>query len=133
MSIDNSVIKEGSTGVTPVAGSDVTLVSLNDDSTTRVVQVGTGPFLTSSTIAFTATQGRPEKTAPNGYTQHRSGFVLKLPLTLSNGNTTVCTFRAQLSVDPELTSAAVDEIRYKSAQLIAGASYDNFWRLQSKS
>lgn len=90
-------------------------------------------FIAQTKIKFTVSDPRVQTSAPNGYTQARSGVKVVVPLALDNSSHTTNTLTMQLSVDPETTDAEIESMLVMGAQLLADSDFSDFWKKQSLS
>lgn len=71
--------------------------------------------------------------APNGYTQARSTVVVKVPLSLDNGNRTINTVKMEIACDIETTDAEKATLREYALHCLSDSDIQEFWDEQSRS
>lgn len=76
---------------------------------------------------------KPSATAPNGYTQARSGLFLRTPFLLDNGGLTTNTGAVNIGVDIESTQAEIEALLDDLIQLLKHADVRPFWTRQALS
>ncbi len=121
-----SVLKDGTLSAT--GGTASALTTLGESLSEHKAYVDGPDFLTRSDISFTVKAPKVSSGAPNGYTQHRSICLIKTPLVLDNGNTTVNTVKIEFSTDVETTDAEKETLRVYAAQLLFDSDFDDFWK-----
>lgn len=135
MSIKNATVQKDPATVTYGTGTSTTLKtlgdSLNQHSTYLAVTGEDLPLQQRVELVASIKQPKVQESAPNGYTQARNILLLKTPLVLDNGGSTVMTARVEIAVDVEATSAEKSTIRHYLAQLLTESSFEEFWNSQS--
>lgn len=131
--IGTSPLQVGATDwtLTTVGSSPEAVLHLSDDSGSKRIGIGQGSFLERTTVEFKTRNPSVSVTAPGGYTQATSEMVIKQPITLENGNTTVNTARVSLRYDPSSSLDNIRELRSLILQLVAESDYNQFWKFQS--
>jgi hypothetical protein len=130
MSLKNATFKVDSTAISATGGTSETLKSISDDGSSHKLYFGSDNFLTRHNVEFSITSPQVSATAPNGFTQERCRLVQKVPMTLTNGNTTTLTVRSEVSTDVETTTAQKLELVRTHAQFLGGADFADFWANQ---
>lgn len=131
MSIDSaSILVDGTVGITGGTATGVLVKSVSG-TTKKVVLDDSSEFLGQTEIDFSISDPRPQASAPNGYTQARTTVNIKKPLLLDNGDYTVNTFKAILSVDHETTDAEVENLKVTMCNLIMDTDFSDLWSKQS--
>lgn len=125
--LNNLGFQEGPTSITATGGTARNLVSLGDNADSHILYFGTGGYLARTLVEFSKSTPQPSSTSPDGYTQARRSVVMKVPLTLANGLTTICTFRGQLSVSVESTDAEINAMIRNVAQFLGDSEAAGFW------
>jgi hypothetical protein len=133
MALDNMAYKASATAITATAGIASNLLSINDDGSKHVLALGTGSFLSTPSVTYTASAPKASVQSPSGYTQQRLNIALKTPKTLANDKLIVNMGRVELSTDVETTTAEIDEMRRLLAQFITSSASDNFFHSMSLS
>lgn len=65
--------------------------------------------------------------APGGYTQQRTTVLVKVPITLGNGNVTVNTVKVEVAFDPETDAAGRTLLREFVAHLGSDTDFDDLF------
>jgi len=127
MSISNASIPMGAT-ITPSGGTARTLVSLgsNPGENRLYLDDGSSLILRMNLLA-TSKLPSPNASKPNGYTQQRSALNVQRPKLLANGNYTTNSARAEISYDPESTTAEVQELLDALVLSLITAAIDGLW------
>ncbi len=124
MSLSNASILSGATMVAPTGGTALTFGSTGIENSKNVLYCNEDDnALDRRTIEVSVKRPKVSVSAPNGYTQQRTTFVVKSPLTLDNGNITVNTVRIEFSTDVETTDAEIDELRLLANQICSDADF----------
>lgn len=132
MTIANSVIKQNATALTPSGGTDLTFAVRQRASNGAIeVMVVDDPQLTRRSASFLVKPSRIDEDAPSGYTQNRNSVLVRVPITLSNGKTTVNTAKVEIATDIETSDAQRLELRYMVGQILSGAGFALFWDKQA--
>jgi len=133
MSISAASVTVGAT-FAPTGGSATSLLQKSDDGNSVQTILDDGSILLSQKQVDFSTQAPKVSTgAPNGYTQARNTVVIKVPLTLDNGNRTVNTIRIELASDIETTDAERDTLRELAMHVLNDTDFDDFWNQQALS
>lgn len=129
MSLKTLVLKEAAT-LAVTGGTDLAFGSLGITNGTKNVLYATADedVRTRREITFNVTKAKVNPDTPNGYTQPRSSFTMKVPKVLANTNSTVNTFRGELSTDVETSVAEKVELIKLSAQTMISAITADFWQ-----
>jgi len=107
---------------TPTGGTALALDSLGQTlGKNHLFFAADTDFRTRREMICTASQPRVQSSAPNGYTQARQNILLKVPLALDNGATTVNTASVQFAMDVETSDSEKDQV----IQLIITALCDS--------
>lgn len=122
----SSILKDGTIATT--GGTASALTSLGDSLTEHKAYLDGTDFLSRSEVSFSVKSPKVSVSAPNGYTQQRCVAIIKTPLVLDNGNTTINTFKIEFSSDVETTDAEKETLRVFAGQLIADSDFDDFWK-----
>jgi hypothetical protein len=131
MSLSNASINSGATGSFS-GGSALAFESRGIEAGRNVLYATADTDLrTRREIDCSVSYPKVQATAPNGYTQARSTLVIKVPIELDNGNTTVNTFRIVLSTDVETSDTQIDEMLVLGAQTLLDADFAAFWKAKS--
>lgn len=127
MSIENSSILVGGT-VSTTGGTSTALKSLGQSGNTHSAYLdGSGSELDRKSYDFTSKASKPKADAPNGYTQNRRNVVIKHPLALDNGKSTVNTLQITLSCDPETTDAERQVLIDDAMQIFSDPDFTDFF------
>lgn len=125
-----SVLVDGT--ITASAGTATSVISKGIvGSNHPVVLDDSSAFDSQTTVIFNTKEPKISETAPNGYTQKRSGYKILSPLALDNGNRTVNSASFQISVDPETTAAELTSLKVLACQCIMDSDLDDFYEKQS--
>lgn len=127
MTIKDASVDVGTT-ISTSGGTATTFLDGGDDLDSHQVTLDdSSEFIDATSVSFTVKRPKVQVTAPNGYTQKRASVVIGRPLALDNDNRTVNTFRLELAVDPETTSAEIASLRELAAQVVFGSDFTDFW------
>lgn len=124
-----SVLKDGTVATT--GGTAKALTSLGNTLNQHNLYLEGPDHLTRLEVVATVKEPKPSTNAPNGYTQARSTILLKSPLALDNGNSTVNTIQISFACDVEMTDAEKQTMLVYAAQLIHDSDFSEFWKNQS--
>jgi hypothetical protein len=129
MSIANAVVKTGTTAIiSATGGSDVTLKSLGDNIGRHELRFGGSSMADRNYVTMTANKPKVSLDSPSGYTQERTGFILKVPKELSDGTIVINTLRVQLATDVNTTDAEKLDMCFLGAQLLGQDDFADFWQ-----
>lgn len=123
MSLINASLLTGAT-LSASGGTALPLASLGQ-SGNKVTLVPTADtdFRTRRSFDVTVKSPSPNSAGPNGYTQARPSVVVKQPIVLANGKTTVNTARVELAYDVETSQAQIDALMLLAAQVLFDADF----------
>lgn len=130
MSLNNASVLSGATLVVPTGGTAITFSSRGGTQNNRnVLFCNEDDDLRSQrTVDCYVKPPKPSISAPGGSTQARAGFVFKSPKELANTNNTVNTARFEISYDPEMVVADIDELKVIAVQLIQDADFTDLYQ-----
>jgi len=131
MSLNNASVSSGAT-VAPTGGTALAFASrgIIGSSNTLYVDADTDSR-TRRSLVCTVKDAKISASAPNGYTQQRTAFVFKSPLTLDNGNVTVNKVNIEFAFDVETTDAEIEELRVIAAQICCDADFEDAVKRQA--
>jgi hypothetical protein len=133
MTIANASIPIGAT-FAPSGGSATTIKTKEANGPRHLAFLDDGSaLLDQQTADFSYKAPKVSVGAPNGYTQARNTVVVKVPLTLANGNLTVNTIRIEQSCDFETSAADKASLREWAVHLLNDSDFTEFWDDQSAS
>lgn len=133
MPLSTAAINSGATG-SFTGGTALNLNSKGIESGRNVLYVEEDQDLLSRReIDCSVSYPKPQASAPNGYTQSRSTLVIKSPLDLDNGDSTINTVRVVLATDPETTATEIQELLVLAAQCLLDSDFADFWKQKSVS
>lgn len=123
-----TLLKDSTTYAAPTGGTSAD-ISIASRSGTKVAAYfdGDSNFVTRRLIDFSAKDPVVQKSAPGGYTQAREKVTIRWPITLANGERTVCTGTIEIARDPEFTAAQTKEMRMLLLQILGDGDFTNFW------
>lgn len=131
MSIDTaSILVDGTVGITGGTATGFLVKSTNNNEKVVVLN-DSSEFINQTSVSFKINDPKPSSSSPNGYTQARTEVRIKRPLLLDNGDYTVNTCSAQLSVDHETTDAEVESLKVLLCNLIMDTDFSDLWSKQS--
>lgn len=126
MSIKNaSVLLDGTVATTGGTATPVTVRSSNGP--VKAFLDDGSEFAVRKDLEFSVKEPKPSESAPNGYTQAREVFILKVPLLLDNGKITVNTLKIEMATDVETTDAERLTMRSLGAQALSDSDFTGFW------
>lgn len=128
MSLTNASVLVGPT-ITASGGTALALSSLGQNGN-RVSLVATADtdFRTRRTMDLTAKTPNSNVSSPNGYTQARPSVLIKAPIVLANGKTTVNTLRIEMAYDVETSQAQIGALMELGAQSLFDSDFTSFWK-----
>lgn len=125
MSLSNASVSSGAT-VAPTGGSALAFSGSGPRGNSHVIFATADTDLrTRRTITTVVREPRILASAPNGYSQARTQFTFKSPLTLDNGLVTVNKVTIEFSSDPETSQAELEEMRVIAAQICSDADFES--------
>jgi len=100
------VVLTGATA-SQTGGSNVTFTYIgeNKDGAMIFADLTATDFRLRMSLELKVRNFAPDAGKPNGFTQQRQSYVLKIPKLLTNGSVTINTVKGEIAYDPE-TSAA---------------------------
>lgn len=132
MSLSNSSILIDGT-VATTGGTATTFISKGNTLDQHNLVLDDGSSLADQTIlSVTSKSPKPKVGAPSGYTQARTTFLVKVPMTVpSSGLVTINTIKIEMATDIETTDAQKLSMRVIGSQLLSDSDFVNAWDLQS--
>jgi len=129
----NANVNVDATSIAPTGGTSTALASIGDSLNKHALFLATSGVEFKDRVTFDFTTKAPSITSgsPSGFTQARSGIVLKFPITLATGERIVNTARVEIATDVETTTAEKVNIRYYLSQLLSDIETDDFCNNQS--
>lgn len=124
-----SILKDPT--ISPSGGTAQSFSSLGGTLERKNVYFDGTQFGSRVEAEFTVKPPRVSASAPNGYTQARETVLIKSPLALDNGNTTINTISITMAADIELTDAENLTMRKYAAQILTDTEFSEFWNGQS--
>jgi hypothetical protein len=115
-------------------GTSKTMTSMGPGENVQSVYFDGTDFSDRFVCTFTTKQPKVSSSSPNGYTQGRAKFVLKVPMAApTDGDASVSTFSGEFAFDRNLSSSDKDRILAYVAQIIYGSDFTDFWKSLSVS
>lgn len=125
MSLSNASVSSGAT-IAPTGGTALAFTSRGIVGNTNTIYVDADTdSRTRRSIVCTTKDAKVSAGAPNGYTQQRTSFVFKSPLTLDNGLVTVNKVSIEFAYDVETSDAELEELRIIAAQICSDADFED--------
>lgn len=123
MPISSSTVKVGGT-FNITNGTDVVLISKGQSPGSNELFLDDGSaLLMQPSLTVKSKAPVPNAASPNGYTQQRSTLVYCKPITLANGEVTVCTCRIEVSADPEASDAILWDLQSVGAAALVNIDF----------
>lgn len=117
--------------VVPAGGAgteDSTFKAVSNSSySTSLVCTSDADFKTRRSFEASIKPAKPLAGAPNGYSQARNLVLYRQPLVLDNGETTVDTWRLELSRDIETDTAELQQMLDALIQTVTSSDFADFW------
>lgn len=127
MPVQGSIVKSGSTAMTPTGGSDLTL-------TTDGVSVTNGVHIADAAQSdfrirrnATVKNKVPTLQANGTYSKDKKSITFVAPKLLADGSTVFNLIRIEREVHPESTAAEALDLNMIGAQLLADTDFTAFW------
>lgn len=127
MSVQNAVVKSGSTAMTPTGGTDVTFTpdGLSVANGVHIADAAQADFRIRRNI--TLKNKVPTLLADGTYSKDKKSVTLVCPKILTSGKTVFNLIRIEREVHPESTAAEALDLCMIGAQLLSDTDFTSFW------
>jgi hypothetical protein len=123
-----SIAPDSTTYVAPTGGTPEAISVLDKVGGKTIANFDSETdHLTRTLMEFSTKAPVVLPSAPGGYSQLREEIFVKIPMTLANGNRTVCTGSVKISRDPEMTTVSQQALRLLLCDLLGNTAFDAFW------
>lgn len=112
-------------------GTPIDIIPVGDNANFLGTTLGTGDFLSRTSIEFKTRQPSATNVGPSGYTQSTSEAIIKMPITLPDGGMTYNTCRITFRFDVSTTNDQKREMRSLAAQIVCQPQFNRFIKLNS--
>jgi len=123
-SLNGMTINTGCTGLTPTAGSALTLGRISSDNNGVVVAASSEAFNVRTNITF---RSKKEKLQPDGtWSKMKRQVALSKPKVLANGTVSFSVVRFEVEAHPEVTDAELVGLIVMAAQCYTDSDCADF-------
>lgn len=127
MSVQNAIVKSGSTAMTPTGGSDVTFTpdGVSVANGIHVADAAQTDYRIRRNITFK--NKVPTLLTDSSYSKDKKSVTFVAPKILASGKTVFNLIRIEREVHPESTAAEALDLCMVGAQLVSDADFTAFW------
>lgn len=130
MSIQNAVIKDNATALSPTGGTDITLVNAGPASNGVVSAYVSNDtsMKTRRTMSFQKKDPKANANSFGGYTQAYRKIEILFPRTLADGTVTYDAIKIEHRTDISATNAEINNQRFIGGQVLGDTDFDAYFQ-----